>query len=200
MDEALLDISPDAGLLGVGLLVGGESLGVPLPGETALIAAAVLAREGRLNIASVLVVAAVAAIVGDNLGYVIGRVAGRRLLTAPGPFLRHRHELLARAEPFFERHGAKAVFLGRWFSGLRIVSAWMAGITRLRWPVFLFWNAAGGIAWVVSVGLLAYALGHVVVGIFRTLGIAGAVAVVVVLAGVLAVRRWRARPPRRDAS
>lgn len=198
MAEGLIDIPPDVGLPVMGLLVGGESLGIPLPGETALIAAAVLAREGKLSIASVLLVAAAAAIVGDNIGYVIGRFGGRRLLTAPGPLERHRRALLQRAEPFFQRHGAKAVFLGRWFSGLRVVSAWMAGITRLRWPVFVFWNAAGGIAWVCSVGLLAYALGHVVVSAFSYLGIGGVIVAAAAVALFLGVRWWRARPARGD--
>src|SRR4051812_20190095 len=112
-------------------------MGLPVPGETALIASGLLANSGRLNIAVVIAVAAAAAIVGDNLGYAIGRSGGRRLLERPGAFQHHRKEILVRGEPFFERHGPKAVFLGRWVTGLRIAAAWLAGISRMPWRVFL---------------------------------------------------------------
>ncbi len=117
-------------------LVGAESTGVPVPGETALIAAGVLAHDGRLNIAYVIALAALAPIMGDNLGYLIGRTGGRRLLERPGLLERHRREILTRGEPFFARHGPKAVFLGRWVAGLRIAASWLAGINRMDWPVF----------------------------------------------------------------
>ena len=104
--------------------------------------------------------AATAAIIGDNIGFALGRHVGRRLFTADGPFLEHRLGLLVAGEPFFERHGPKAVFLGRWVAGLRITSAWLAGINRMAWPRFLFYNALGGIAWATSIRVAAYFLGH----------------------------------------
>jgi len=97
----------------------------------------------------------------------------QRLLTAQGPFETHRRMLLDRGEPFFARHGPKAVFLGRWFAGLRIGAAWLAGINRMRWSSFLVWNALGGIAWATSVGLLAYAAGPAAESALKTFGIAG---------------------------
>src|SRR3954452_13487680 len=103
-------------------------MGIPVPGETALIAAALLAHDGQLSIVPLVAIAAAAAIVGDNVGFAIGRHGGRRLFLKPGPFLGQRERLIENGEPFFERHGPKAVFLGRWISGLRIASAWLAGM------------------------------------------------------------------------
>lgn len=174
-------------------LVGAESTGVPVPGETALIAAALLANQGHFAIQWVIAVAAAAAIVGDNIGYLIGRAGGRRLLEHPGPLERHRREILDRGEPFFRRHGPKAVFLGRWVAGLRIAAAWLAGINRMRWPIFLFWNALGGIAWATSVGLLAYYLGPAAEHIFKVTGLVGVGVAVLLLLGAAVWRHRRAR-------
>jgi membrane protein DedA with SNARE-associated domain len=172
------------------LLVAAESAGVPVPGETALIAAAVLAHEMHLQIELVVALAAVGAVVGDNIGYLIGRTGGRRLLERPGVLEQRRRDILRAGEPFFAKHGPKAVFLGRWVAGLRIAASWLAGINHMRWPLFAFWNALGGVAWATSVGLLAYALGHVVERIVAGVGIA---AVVIVVLGLAAwwVRRRR---------
>ena len=129
------------------LLVMGESGGVPVPGETALITAAVLASRGKLQIELVIALAAAAAIVGDNIGYVIGRKGGRWLLERPGRFHRQRLDVLRIGEPFFERHGPKAVFFGRFVLGLRVWASWLAGATRMHWRSFVLWNALGGICW-----------------------------------------------------
>jgi membrane-associated protein len=187
---ALIQIPANLGYLALAALVGVESIGIPVPGETALITAGVLARDGQFNITAVIAVAAAAAIIGDNIGYVIGRVGGRRLLEHPGPLESHRRNLIAKGEPFFARHGAKAVFLGRWFAGLRIAAAWLAGVNRMHWAVFLFWNALGGIAWATTIGLAAYALGPAAGTLFKTVGLAG-IAVVVVLGAVTFL--WRRR-------
>ena len=119
------------------------------------------------------------------------------MLTAPGPFLHHRRRVIAVGEPFFDRHGPKAVFLGRWVTGLRITAAWMAGATRMSWPTFLFWNALGGIAWATSIGLLAYFVGHSAEKFIHLAGLGGAA--VVVLGGVALwfVLRGAARARRR---
>jgi membrane protein DedA with SNARE-associated domain len=110
----------------------------------------------------VIPIAAGAAIVGDNIGYTIDRRGARTLLLLPGPFRSRREAVPAQGEPFFERHGPKAVFLGRWTAVLRIAVAWLAGAHRMRWPVFSLWNALGAIAWATVVGLLAYLLGDAV--------------------------------------
>src|SRR4051794_38208653 len=135
-------------------------MGVPVPGETALFTAGILAAGGHLEIEVVIVIAAAAAILGDNVGFAIGRRLGRRLLLAPGPLERHRRRVIELGEPFFERHGPKAVFLGRWVTGLRITSAWLAGVNRMSWPTFLFWNALGGVCWAGVVALVGYYLGR----------------------------------------
>jgi membrane protein DedA with SNARE-associated domain len=160
-----------------------------VPGETALIAAGVLASDGRVHIEFVIAIAAAAAIIGDNIGYLIGRTGGRRLLERPGFGERYRRGIITYGEPFFRRHGPKAVFLGRWVAGLRIAASWLAGINRMPWRSFLFWNALGGIAWAISVGLFAYWLGPAAETIFRTLGIAGVVLAALALAAFLLWRR-----------
>src|ERR671932_250596 len=143
----LLHVPTNLGYIALAGLVGFETMGLPLPGETALIAAGILASEGQLEIELVILVAAGAAIVGDNVGFWIGRRGGRRLLELPGPLEHHRRRLIERGEQIFERHGGKTVFFGRWFSGLRIASAWLAGVNRMPWGTFLVYNALGGIAW-----------------------------------------------------
>jgi undecaprenyl-diphosphatase len=191
---ALLSIPSHLGYLVLFALVAAESTGAPVPGETALITAGVLARHGRFDIAVVIALAAVAAIAGDNLGYLIGRTGGRRLLERPGFLEHHRRQIIERGEPFFERHGPKAVFLGRWVAGLRIAAAWLAGINRMPWRVFMFWNALGGIAWATSVGLLAYALGPTAERLFKVVGLVGVGVALVALGGYLLWRRSRSRP------
>jgi membrane protein DedA with SNARE-associated domain len=185
---ALIDVAGDVGLPLLFVLLAVETMGIPLPGETALIAMGVVASRGHVAIEAVIAVAAAAAIVGDNTGFLIGRRYGRALLVSDrGPFPHHRQRLVAAAEPFFAKHGPKAVFLGRWTAGLRICSAWMAGASRMQWPIFTFYNALGGIAWATSVGLLAYYVGHSADTIVKTAGFAGAAVFVV---GGVAVWLW----------
>ncbi len=195
---ALIKLPSRLGYLLVFVLVGAESTGLPVPGETALVAAGVLAHHGELSIELVILLASAAAIIGDNFGYLIGRTGGRRLLERPGLLEAHRRAVLARGEPFFAKHGPKAVFLGRWVGVLRIATAWLAGISKMRWSVFLFWNALGGVAWAVTVGLAAYYLGPTAERIFKALGIAGASAAALLLAAFLVWRHFRARRSRGD--
>jgi membrane-associated protein len=179
-------------------VIGAESSGLPLPGETSLIAVGILASQhGGISIEIVIATAALAAIVGDNIGFVLGRHAGRRLLTREGRWVEHRRGFLVRGEAFFERHGPKAVFLARWIPGLRVVGSWLAGAHRMPWRTFLLWNALGGIAWAASVGLAAYLLGHVAVTIFKTFGLVG---LGVVLLAAVGVGCWRIHRRRRRAA
>ena len=193
MLASFLDVAENIGYPAVFVLIGIETIGIPVPGETALIVAAVAAGRGRLSIEVVIALAAVAAIMGDNIGFALGRTFGRRVLLTPGPLLGHRRRLMAVGEPFFDRHGPKAVFLGRWVSGLRITAAWLAGANRMSWPTFLFYNAMGGIAWAGSVGLLAYWLGHSAEKILHVVGIGGAAAVVLVGGALWLILRLRRR-------
>jgi membrane-associated protein len=191
---AIIDIPPDVGYSVVFALIAVETMGIPVPGETALITAALLAHDGRLSIALLIVLAAAAAILGDNVGFAIGRKGGRRLFVRPGPFHEKRIAALAAGEPFFKRHGPKAVFLGRWVTGLRIASAWLAGMNRMDWPRFLFWNALGGICWATSIGLGAYFVGH---AFEKVVGVGGIVAAGVVGGALLMFFVWRHRRARR---
>jgi membrane protein DedA with SNARE-associated domain len=175
------------------LLIMAESGGLPVPGETALITGGVLASTGHLSIELVILLAAAAAIVGDNLGYLIGRKGGRWLLERPGAFQRQRQQVLETGEPFFERHGPKAVFFGRFLLGLRVWASWLAGATRMPWRSFVVWNALGGSLWATGIGLLAYFLGHSAGNAIETFGIYGLVAVVIAVGGFLIAHRRHQR-------
>jgi membrane-associated protein len=174
------------------VIVMGESSGVPIPGETALIAAGVLASGGKLEIQFVIAIAALAAILGDNIGYQIGRKGGRWLLERPGRFERQRRQVLVTGEPFFERHGPKAVFFGRFVLGLRVWASWLAGATHMRWRSFFLWNACGGICWATGVGLVAYFLGKSAGSAIEAFGIYGLVALLLAI-GVFLVGHLRHR-------
>jgi membrane protein DedA with SNARE-associated domain len=182
------------GLIALFLIVMLESGGVPLPGETALIAASVFASRGDLPLPAVIAVAAAAAIVGDNLGYWVGRTGGRTLLERWGLLRRWSERVLPWAERFFERHGGKTVFIGRFVAVLRVTAAWMAGVSRMPWWKFLAWNAAGGVCWALLVGLLAYYVGHAAADAVEKYGLIGGVAAAaaVVLVGI-AVHFWKKR-------
>ncbi len=192
MLASILDVKHLVQVFGYPLLfviVMSESGGLPVPGETGLIAAAVLASQGKLRIELVIVIAAAAAIVGDNIGYAIGRKGGRWLLQRPGAFHHQRLTVLETGEPFFERHGPKAVFFGRFVLGLRVWASWLAGATRMRWSSFVVWNALGGVCWATAIGLIAYFLGHSAGNVVEAFGIYGLIAVVVAIASALYLHR-----------
>jgi membrane protein DedA with SNARE-associated domain len=192
----LIHIPANVGYAAVFGLVAIETMGIPVPAETALVAAALLAHKGQMDIGTLVLLASAAAILGDNVGFAIGRRYGRRLFLASGPLHEHRLKVLEVGEPFFARHGPKAVFLGRWVSGLRIASAWLAGMNRMHWPVFVVWNALGGIAWASSVALSVYFLGGVAED---ALGIVGPAAAGLVVALIGALLTWRWMRQRRRA-
>ena len=162
-------------------VVAAESAGVPLPGETALIAAAILAtpHHHHYSIVTVIAVAAAAAIVGDNVGYWLGRIGGRKLLERWGPLRRYAERALPPGERFFKRHGGKTVFIGRFVAVLRVTAAWLAGITHMPWWRFFLWNAAGGIVWATGVGLLAYYFGKAAADAVGRFGIYAVIVLVV---------------------
>jgi membrane protein DedA with SNARE-associated domain len=176
-----------------------ESFGVPLPGETALIAFGVLAAQGHYSIVLVIAIAAAGAIIGDNLGYwLIGRVGGRALFRRWRWLNQYSDRVLPRAEALMQRHGGKTVFFGRFVSILRYTVAWVAGLSRMKWWRFLFWNAAGGIVWATAVGLIAYYAGQAAASAIQRYGLyAGAAIVVAVVVGWLVVRYARGRVEKR---
>jgi membrane protein DedA with SNARE-associated domain len=172
-----------------------ESFGMPQPGETALIAFGVLSSEGHYSIASVIAVAAAGAIVGDNLGYwLIGRLGGRALFRRWRWLHQYSDRVLPPAESVMARHGGAAVFFGRFVAILRYTIAWVAGLSRMPWWRFLFWNAAGGIVWATAVGLVAYYGGKAAAEAIARYGLyAGVVVAVGIVVGWLGVRFARKR-------
>ena len=182
------------GLIALFLIVMLESGGVPLPGETALVTAGVFASRGELDIIEVIAVAATAAILGDNAGYWAGRTGGRKLLERSKLLSRWTEGVLPWAEGFFHRHGAKTIFIGRFFSVLRVTAAWMAGISRMPWLKFLAWNAAGGICWAALVGLVAYYLGQAAADAISRYGLIGGLVLVVLAAlALVGFHFWKKR-------
>ncbi len=185
----------------VALFVAIESTGIPFPGETTLILAAVYAGTGKLAISGVIAAGAFGAILGDNTGYLVGRYGGRPLVMKYGRYVHIKPEHLDSAEQFFDKHGDKTVFFGRFVAVLRAWAAFLAGTNRMPWPKFLLFNAAGGIVWAVAYGLLGYYLGHnlpLLNKVVRVLGIGGVVIAVIVVIAVVVI--WRYRRRRRTRS
>jgi membrane protein DedA with SNARE-associated domain len=179
------------GYLAVFVLVGVESLGIPLPGETALITAAIYAgHTHRLNPWLIFLVASAAAIIGDNIGYWIGDKGGYRLARRYGSKVRLDERKLKIARYLFDRHGGKVVFFGRFVSVLRTYAAFLAGTSKMRWRRFLPANAAGGIAWAAIWTLAAYLAGNALQRASGTINLIliGA-AVVGIVAAILLIRR-----------
>jgi membrane protein DedA with SNARE-associated domain len=176
------------------ILIAVETAGIPLPGETALIFAGILASQGKLNIVWVIVVAAAAAIIGDNTGYWVARKWGRALLKRSRRLERYAERALPPAERFFARHGGKTIFIARFVAFLRFTAAWAAGLGKMHWAQFLVWNAAGGIAWAVLVGLVSYYAGRAAADAINRYGLYAGGALVGVLVLVYAgVHVWRRR-------
>jgi len=170
------------GYLAVFVIVGLESTGVPLPGETTLVAAGLYAgATHRLNIFGVVLAAAAGAILGDNLGYLVGHWGGYRLLVRYGRYIRLSEKRIKIARYLFLRYGGEVVFFGRFTAILRTYAAFLAGTTRMPWRRFLFYNAAGGVVWASVYGGGAYLLGR------QIERVSGPLEVVFVLVGVVAV-------------
>ena len=173
------------------VLVGLESMGLPLPGETALIAAAVYAGTRReLNIAGVIAVASIGAVIGDNIGYEIGRRLGFPLLVRYGPRIGLDERRLKLGQYLFRRYGGLIVFFGRFVALLRTFAALLAGANRMPWPRFLFFNAAGAVTWASVFGIGGYTLGASVHEISGPLGIGLLIfGVIAALAAAVFLRR-----------
>lgn len=183
MTAFITHLAQSYGYYAVFVLVALESMGVPLPGETGLIAASIYAGSThRLNIVVLAAVAAAAAIIGDNAGYWIGRTGGQRLAERYGRYVRLDRAKLKVGRYLFARHGVKVVFAGRFIAVLRAYAAFLAGVSMMRWSRFLVANAAGGLLWSGFYAFGAYALGSAASGVSSTLTIAG-----YVLASVLTV-------------
>ncbi len=168
-----------------------ESTGIPFPGETMLLVAAIYAgTTHRLSIPLVIVAAAGGAILGDNLGFWIGREGGYRLLRRYGRYIRLDERKLKLGQYLFLKHGGKVVFFGRFVAVLRAWAAFLAGTNRMRWPGFLLFNALGGIVWATLFGLGGYFLGDSIHRLTRPVAITTIVlATLVIIAFLVSVRR-----------
>jgi membrane protein DedA with SNARE-associated domain len=172
------------GYLAVFILVGTESIGIPVPGETMLITAAIYAgRTHRLSIVLVIVAAAAGAIVGDNIGYTIGRLGGYPLLRRYGRYIRLDQRRLKLGQYLFRVHGSKVVFFGRFVAYLRTFAAFLSGANLMHWRRFLLFNALGGITWSLLFGVGGYLLGTQIERLSRPVGIVLLIAGIVGLVG-----------------
>lgn len=189
--ELILHFGYWAVLLGVGI----ESIGIPFPGETILISAAIYAGVTHTMQIPWIVVAAISgAIIGDNIGYVAGYHGGFRLLQAHGHRVGMHERRVMLASYLFRRYGWAVVFFGRWVAVLRTYAAFLAGTNRMPWGQFLVCNAAGGVIWATWWGVAAFSFGVTIDRVSRPAGIAlAAGAVVVAVAGTLLVRRHEHR-------
>lgn len=177
------------------LAVAVESAGVPVPGETMLLAAAIYAgTTHHLSILLVIAAAAAGAIVGDNLGFLLGREAGYRLLHRYGRYVHLDERRLKLGHYLFQRHGGKVVFFGRYVAVLRTWAAFLAGTNRMAWNRFLLYNASGGVLWAAVYGVGGYVLGH---NVQRFMGPVGSVTlalgVLAVITSVIVLRRQERR-------
>jgi membrane protein DedA with SNARE-associated domain len=182
------------------LAVGLESLGVPIPGETTLIAAALYAgATHRLSLVYLVIVASVAAIAGDNLGYLIGRGGGYRLLRRYGHRVHVDEAKLKVGRYLFARHGGGVVFTGRFISVLRTYAAFLAGTNLMSWRRFVLYNAAGGILWAALVGVGAYLLGAAAHRVGTVVTVAGGALLVIVAAALVFYLRRHMKQLERKA-
>jgi membrane protein DedA with SNARE-associated domain len=202
--EALASPLQHYGLWAIFFLVLIEDFGIPVPGETVIIAASIYAGSGRLNVVAVGVVAFFAAVFGDNIGYGIGRFGGRRLVDRWGKYVFLTPERLDKAEEFFDRQGAKIITIARFIEGLRQANGIIAGITRMHWLRFLLYNALGAGLWVgtwVSIGYFAGQHINTIYGVITRYSLYVAIAAVVVIVALIArhiirKRRLAVRPTR----
>jgi membrane protein DedA with SNARE-associated domain len=190
LTAALISVSGSLGYL-LPAIIGLESMGVPSPGETSLLLAAVLASQGKLQIWLVIVIAVASAMLGDNVAYGLGRLLGRDVLEAKGPLYKYRIKIIGVGDRFFDEHGSRTVFIGRWITVVRSVVAWLAGINEMPFGVFFLYNALGAATWATAYGLAGYYGGNAAVKVFSKVGLGAAIAIGVALVGAYGVYKWR---------
>lgn len=191
----IADLAARYGYFFVALLVTIEGMGVPVPGEIALVTAAAFAAKGNLSIAGVIIAAFVGTLLGGTGGYWIGRTGGIAMVRRYGHWIHLSDAKLDRARRYFDDHGAKTVLVGRFFVLLRILASVLAGVVRMPFGLFTLYNALGGLAWAAAFGTLGYIFGGNLPLLNRYLGnatIAVAAASAVLIAGAV---YWRRRGP-----
>jgi membrane protein DedA with SNARE-associated domain len=173
-----------------------ENAGLPVPGETILLAAGFFAATGHFKLATVMLVAATGAVVGDNIGFAIGHRYGRGFLLRYGRFIFLTPARLEHINSFFERHGNKTILVARFITGLRVFAALLAGASKMRWRVFLVYNMAGAILWSIVITTLGYLFGHSWPLLERWVGRSGLFMLLALVVALLIV--WRVREYRKE--
>jgi membrane protein DedA with SNARE-associated domain len=183
--DTLLGVPPALALLIIAALVFGEAalfVGFVLPGETAVLYGGVLAEAGKVSVAVVLAVVILSAIIGDSVGFEVGRTLGPRLTRAR--LLARQHDRIEAAQAYLRRRGGRAVVMGRFTAFLRAVMPALAGASRMEYPRFLFFNAVGGVLWGTACVLLGYFAAHSISTVSHYLGLTSGAVVVVILLGL----------------
>jgi membrane protein DedA with SNARE-associated domain len=183
------------GYAGIALIIGLESMGIPLPGETILVSSAIYAgTTHNLNIVGVIAAATTGAVIGDNIGYVIGRYLGLPVVVRVGPRIGISEGKLKLGRYLFDRYGIAVVFFGRFVAVLRTLAAFLAGVNQMHWLYFFIANLTGGLFWAGTFGTAAYLLGHHIHRFAGPVGIVVlAVAAALLVFGVVLIRRHEAR-------
>ena len=198
--DAIRSVPPALAYTIIALLTFGEAamfVGFVVPGETAVLLGGFLASQGRLDIVTLIVLVVISAILGDTVGYEVGKHLGPRVLRLRS-FSKHQGRL-DRAQDMLRRRGGPAVFLGRWTAFLRAVMPGIAGLSRMRYRVFFFWNALGGLAWGITFSLVGYLAGASYARVAASIGKGAAVVLaVLVVVAVIVWRVRRARAPETD--
>jgi membrane protein DedA with SNARE-associated domain len=171
-----------------------ENAGLPIPGETILLAAGFFAADGHFSLPLVMLIAATGAILGDNAGFAIGHHYGRNFFSRFGRYLFLTPNRLARIDEFFHRHGNKTILIARFITGLRVFAAVFAGASHMRWRLFFIYNVAGAVLWSIVISTLGYLFGHSWPLLEKWVGRSGMLMLLVaIIAGVII---WRIRVDR----
>jgi len=195
--QTLLDLFAEYGYWVVFFGVMLENAGLPIPGETILLAAGFASALGIFHLPLVMLIAATGAVIGDNIGYWVGRYYGRSFFERFGKYLFLTPARLARMDRFFERHGSKTIFVARFITGLRVFAALFAGASRMRWRTFFLYNVGGAILWAIVIATIGHLFGHSWPLLERWIGRSGVI--LLVIAVVIVVIGWRIKVHRDNA-
>lgn len=178
-----------------------DNLGIPSAGDIGLLVGGALAAQGQFYLPAIIGLAALGAAIGDNGAYLVGRYGGHALVRSERRLIRIPHHWLDRGESFFDKHGSKSVFLGRFIPGMRSITPFFAGLNRMRWPIFFISNIIAVILWAIGIGTLAYLFGSnwdLLMTVFRRIRIVLIILAIAAIAGALYLYITRRR--RRRAS
>jgi len=174
-----------------------ENAGLPIPGETILLIAGYFSATGQFNIWLVMLIAAVGAVVGDNIGFAVGHHFGRRAILKVGRFVFLTPARFAHMENYFKSHGNKTILVARFITGLRVFAALLAGASHMKWRVFLYYNVCGAVLWSIVITSLGHIFGHSLPILIQWVGRSGTILLVVgVIGAFITWRIYKARAER----